>query len=374
MASGGASSSRSSGGRGGARSSSSSGSLGAQGGQRPSRFFIDLKGKPYQYPAGNVYHCSLGTQGHTGQTGHVWTKGEREMLAAVVAWRQGLVSGASGASGDSAASGVPQEAAHAPDWGAVAAMFPGTPGTSGNPGTPGPTPLECFLQYRNVDDPAINSEEWSAEEERRLLLLVRKYDEHGWCEIADELGSSRTPFECLRHYQQALNNKLINTADWTEEEDEILKAAVEQHGMGAWKQVALEVPSRTYMQCVQRWRRSLQCHESVVTGHWLPEEERLLFAAAVVYAAPRLSDNKLPTEQVQAILRAHEGGEPGPEEAAAAAAAGTGPNLGAGAGADAAATGTGTGAASAQSGQSGQKRASTNRFQWGSLADLVPGK
>ncbi|KAJ1436458.1 MYB DNA binding protein/ transcription factor-like protein, partial [Ochromonadaceae sp. CCMP2298] len=86
---------------------------------------------------------------------------------------------------------------------------------------------------------------------------------------------------------------------WTEEEDELLKAAVEQHGMGAWKQVALELPSRSSQQCMQRWRRSLQCHESVVTGHWLPEEERLLFAAALVYGAPRLSDADLPHEEDQ---------------------------------------------------------------------------
>jgi hypothetical protein len=88
-------------------------------------------------------------------------------------------------------------------------------------------PIECFIQYRNYLDPCVNRGKWLADEEARLIELAAKYKEHHWVAIASELGTLRTPIECLCHYQQFLNIKLFTTDDWTPAEERLLKSAAE---------------------------------------------------------------------------------------------------------------------------------------------------
>jgi hypothetical protein len=158
------------------------------------------------------------------------------------------------------------------------------------------------MQYRNVLDPAINFGDWSPTEDENLLRLVQKYDEHQWCEIAEELGTNRTPFECLRHYQRCLNSKLMNTKDWTEDEDRLLKDAVEEYGKGSWQQIASCIPGRTSVQCLNRWKKSTICNDTVVSGKWNEAEERLLFLSALLHNAPRLADSKKSEVELQQLL------------------------------------------------------------------------
>lgn len=61
---------------------------------------------------------------------------------------------------------------------------------------------------------------------------------------------------------------------WTEEEDELLKAAVSRHDGKNWKVIADEVPGRNHVQCLQRWKKVLK--PGLVKGHWTPEEDELL--------------------------------------------------------------------------------------------------
>ena len=67
----------------------------------------------------------------------------------------------------------------------------------------GKSPMECCMQFRNVDDPTINKDKWKREEEYKLLDLIQKHDAHDWVTIAAELKTNRTPIACLRHYQVA---------------------------------------------------------------------------------------------------------------------------------------------------------------------------
>jgi hypothetical protein len=163
------------------------------------------------------------------------------------------------------------------------------------------SPMDCYIQYTNLLDPSINASVWISDEDVQLLALVQKYDEHDWCAVAEELGTNRTPFECLRHYQQDLNKNLTNTGDWSVEEDELLKDAVNEHGRN-WQVVASCVPNRSSTQCLNRWNKSSICHEEVVAGKWNEEEERLLFLAALAYSAPQHSDSKKTEEQLQQLL------------------------------------------------------------------------
>jgi hypothetical protein len=57
------------------------------------------------------------------------------------------------------------------------------------------------MQYRNICDPSINHDEWTEEERMKLQDVVRLYQEHDWCSIADAVGNNRTPLQCLQTYQ-----------------------------------------------------------------------------------------------------------------------------------------------------------------------------
>ena len=164
--------------------------------------------------------------------------------------------------------------------------------------------MDCLMLYRNKLDPAINSKEWTKAEEKQLLHLVNtRYGCYNWALIAEDLGTNRTPIECLRHYQQALNNHHINEAPWSEEELQLLSSAVELYGEGKWSHIANCVPGRTVYHCKRAWRKLVDDAANTRSGQWDPHEERLLFLTAVAFKIPSMSAFKKSFEEVQAILK-----------------------------------------------------------------------
>lgn len=61
---------------------------------------------------------------------------------------------------------------------------------------------------------------------------------------------------------------------WTPEEDELLKAAVNEFGEKQWKDIASRIPGRNHVQCLQRWKKVLK--PGLKKGHWTEEEDNLL--------------------------------------------------------------------------------------------------
>ena len=61
---------------------------------------------------------------------------------------------------------------------------------------------------------------------------------------------------------------------WSAEEDALLRSAIAKHGEKSWKQVAKDVPGRTYIQCLQRWKKALK--PGLRKGHWSEEEDEKL--------------------------------------------------------------------------------------------------
>ena len=165
------------------------------------------------------------------------------------------------------------------------------------------TSRDCFIRYRQNDATTINKSAWSIDEDKKLAILVAKYDECGWVTIADELGTKRTPIQCLQRYQQSLNMKMVNSADWSIDEDMMLKKAVEVHGSRNWQLVAnMMNTGRSATQCGQRWRKGFQLREDVVAGHWSEQDERMLFLSAIMHEVPTSTAVKKSHEEIEAFL------------------------------------------------------------------------
>lgn len=69
---------------------------------------------------------------------------------------------------------------------------------------------------------------------------------------------------------------------WTSEEDEKLRQAIKVHGDKNWREVAKLISDRSYIQCLQRWKKALR--PGLVKGHWTKEEDSNLLKLVEFYA------------------------------------------------------------------------------------------
>jgi hypothetical protein len=161
------------------------------------------------------------------------------------------------------------------------------------------SPMDCYIQYKNVDDPLINKGSWNIKEELSLLKIATEYQETNWALIAEKLGTNRTPWQCFEHYQQALNPNIVKSGEWSEAEDNSLKEAIALHGLKNWRAVSDLIPGRSSFQCNLRWRRSITCKEGVVEGRWSIEDENRLVLAAIAYDAPLSYSAKKTTAEIE---------------------------------------------------------------------------
>ncbi|KAK4843550.1 hypothetical protein QYF36_009704 [Acer negundo] len=156
------------------------------------------------------------------------------------------------------------------NWNQLASMY--VEGRSG---------AECEAQWLNFEDPLINQNPWTTEEEKSLLLIIQEKGISDWNDIAVSLGTSRTPFQCLARYQRSLN-ACIMKREWTEDEDKQLRIAVEAFGESNWQAVASTLKGRTGTQCSNRWLKTLHPMRQRV-GRWTPDEDKRLTVAATLF-------------------------------------------------------------------------------------------
>ena len=108
--------------------------------------------------------------------------------------------------------------------------------------------------------------------------------------------------QCIQRYQQALNNKLAKTTEWTKEEDDLLRKGAEIYGSKNWQNVANMISGRSAVQCGAKYRKSSKCRDDIVDGSWLEIDERRLFLGAVVYEIPTSSVQKKTNAEIDAFL------------------------------------------------------------------------
>ncbi|GLT63532.1 hypothetical protein SLA2020_360910 [Shorea laevis] len=156
------------------------------------------------------------------------------------------------------------------NWDQLALMY--APGHSG---------AECEARWLNHEDPLINRSPWTAEEDKNLLFIIQEKGIANWQDTAVSLGTNRTPYQCLARYQRSLNAHILNR-EWTEEEDDKLRLAVEAFGERDWQSVASALTGRTGTQCSNRWKKSLHPSRQRV-GRWSADEDKHLKVAVMLF-------------------------------------------------------------------------------------------
>eukprot|EP01116_Phalansterium_solitarium_P022105 TRINITY_DN7178_c0_g1_i1.p1 TRINITY_DN7178_c0_g1~~TRINITY_DN7178_c0_g1_i1.p1 ORF type:complete len:524 (-),score=187.33 TRINITY_DN7178_c0_g1_i1:71-1642(-) len=149
---------------------------------------------------------------------------------------------------------------------------------------PGRSASDCELWWRHHEAPSllggVNVEQWSKDEDKRLLQLVAAHRGHDWAAIATQLATNRQPYQCFQRYQRALNSQLVR-GRWSTEEDATLASAVAHFGERNWEQVAQCLEGRTGQQCLHRWMKTV--HPGIRRGRWTPAEDTILRLAVKHY-------------------------------------------------------------------------------------------
>ncbi|NXN31519.1 SNPC4 protein, partial [Nycticryphes semicollaris] len=136
--------------------------------------------------------------------------------------------------------------------------------------------------WQNWEHPSINKKEWTEEEIERLKKIAAKHGYLDWQAIAQELGTNRTPFQCLQKYQ--VYNKDLKRKEWTKSEDQMLLELVQEMRVGShipYKKIAYYMEGRDSAQLIYRWTKSVD--PSLKKGPWTPEEDAMLLAAVQKY-------------------------------------------------------------------------------------------
>ncbi|NXK18605.1 SNPC4 protein, partial [Arenaria interpres] len=136
--------------------------------------------------------------------------------------------------------------------------------------------------WQNWEHPSINKKEWTEEEIERLKKIAAKHGYLDWQAIAQELGTNRTPFQCLQKYQ--VYNKDLKRKEWTKSEDQMLLELVQEMRVGShipYKKIAYYMEGRDSAQLIYRWTKSVD--PSLKKGPWTPEEDAMLLAAVKKY-------------------------------------------------------------------------------------------
>ncbi|KZT72656.1 hypothetical protein DAEQUDRAFT_804840 [Daedalea quercina L-15889] len=137
---------------------------------------------------------------------------------------------------------------------------------------------ECEVKWLGERHPRFNLSQWTQSEVDRLKGLVVNSlpGQIDWTDVAERLGTRRTPVDCMRH---AIFRRLHV---WDSESDQRLRTAVETYGTDNWTLVArLVSEDATPQQCQSRYTRYTD--PSIKHEPFTNEEDSLLRDAIPVY-------------------------------------------------------------------------------------------
>lgn len=86
--------------------------------------------------------------------------------------------------------------------------------------------------------------------------------------------------------------KTSSRGNWTAEEDDLLRNAVQQYGGRNWKKISDLIADRTDVQCLHRWQKVLR--PGLIKGPWTPEVQFVpCFSSFVSYMSMLQEDNSV---------------------------------------------------------------------------------
>lgn len=145
------------------------------------------------------------------------------------------------------------------------------------------TAFGCEMRWRHQLDVRLNQSPWTEAEDERLRALATKWGERNWDQVAQELKTGRSAFQCAAHYSSRLVTR-HNMGPFSEEENHRLQQLISVCTEGddiAWSQVSHFMGSRSKKQVMNRYNRSL--HPGLQRGRWTAQEDVMLLIGVKLY-------------------------------------------------------------------------------------------
>ena len=95
---------------------------------------------------------------------------------------------------------------------------------------------------------------WKEDEDKRLLMAIHLYGSENWTIISQFVGNNRTRSMCSQRWTRVLDPN-ISKQNWSKEDDERLIELVNQYGEKSWMKVSIELGNRSDVQCRYHYNR-----------------------------------------------------------------------------------------------------------------------
>jgi hypothetical protein len=89
---------------------------------------------------------------------------------------------------------------------------------------------------------------WSPTEDIRLLAAIRRFGVDNWCAVATFVGNRRSRAQCAQRWIRGLDPR-IRKDQWSLEEEQRLIQLVREEGGKGWSKIAVGIGNRSDVQC-----------------------------------------------------------------------------------------------------------------------------
>ena len=114
---------------------------------------------------------------------------------------------------------------------------------------------------------------WTDDEDNYLRAAINEYGEKQWRLISEKVPG-RSPIQCLHRWSKILKPGLVK-GPWSAQEDLALRNWVESQGPTKWSHCSKHIEGRSGKQCRERWFNIL--NPNVKKGEWTGEEDAVIF-------------------------------------------------------------------------------------------------
>ncbi|XP_067008317.2 snRNA-activating protein complex subunit 4 [Anabrus simplex] len=112
---------------------------------------------------------------------------------------------------------------------------------------------ECRSMWFNYLHPDINKQEWTDSDDEQLKAIATKHKCQDWSSIANELGQNRSAYQCMCRFHTCSDKKKCH---FSPDENYTLQKLVKRFRIGLyipWQKIALYMDGRTRRQIYRHW-------------------------------------------------------------------------------------------------------------------------